>query len=239
MKPMAAGHNDPHGKLAAACAHTALIVFAKNPVPGQVKTRLIPALGALGAAALAERLLAWALDAACVAAFQHVEICTAPDTEHPAVQALARRHGLTLTHQGDGDLGVRMHRALSRLLGLHQQVLLMGTDAPALDATVLRQAALALQGHDAVFVPALDGGYALVGLSRPAPMLFEDMRWSTSQVMQDTRERVESAGLRWAERPAVADIDEPADLSHLPPDWPWHARADQARGAAREAATGA
>ena len=80
---------------------------------------------------------------------------------------------------------------------------------------MLRSAALALDGHDAVFVPALDGGYALVGLSRPAPGLFAGMTWSTAQVMSETRERARAAGLRWAELPPVADIDVAADLVHL------------------------
>jgi hypothetical protein len=70
-----------------------------------------------------------------------------------------------------------------------------------------------------VFVPALDGGYALVGLTRPAPALFMGMTWSTSQVMARTRERARQAGLHWAELPAVADIDEPDDLLHLPAGW--------------------
>jgi rSAM/selenodomain-associated transferase 1 len=200
-----------------------LIVFAKAPVPGQAKTRLIPALGADGAAALAERLLDHAV-AACLAACAQadgcaVELCTTPDTQHPAFQRLARTPGLALSTQGDGDLGARMDRALTRALNTAQAALLIGTDAPALDAARLQQAAQALEQHDAVFVPALDGGYALVGLRRPAPELFRRMTWSTPQVMADTRERARRAGLRWAELPAVADIDLPADLLHLPAGW--------------------
>jgi glycosyltransferase A (GT-A) superfamily protein (DUF2064 family) len=98
-------------------------------------------------------------------------------------------------------------------------LLLMGTDAPALDAALLRHAAVALQGRDAVFVPALDGGYALVGLRRPAPSLFAAIAWSTPQVMAQTRAALAAAGLRHAELPPVADIDEPPDLARLPPGW--------------------
>ena len=112
-----------------------------------------------------------------------------------------------------------MHRALARRLKGRQQVLLIGTDAPALDAATLQDAARALAGHDAVFVPALDGGYALVGLARPGPGLFADVAWSTSRVMEQTRERALDAGVRWVELPAVADIDEPRDLVHLPAAW--------------------
>jgi hypothetical protein len=109
----------------------------------------------------------------------------------------------------------------------------MGTDAPALDATVLRAAAQALRTHDAVFVPALDGGYALVGLRAAAPSLFSAMRWSTPQVMADTRARLAAAGLRHAELPALADIDEPADLQQLPPGWLANLTASVAAASAR------
>ena len=89
------------------------------------------------------------------------------------------------------------------------------TDAPALDAAVLRAAHAALTGHDAVLVPAHYGGYVLIGLRRPQPRLFDGLPWSTPQVLAITRERLREAGLRWAELPALHDIDEPADLVHL------------------------
>ncbi|MFO1326293.1 MAG: TIGR04282 family arsenosugar biosynthesis glycosyltransferase [Rubrivivax sp.] len=198
---------------------TALIVFAKAPWPGQVKTRLVPALGEAGAAALAARLLQRAVQAAAGAALGPLELCVAPDGAHPLLQALAATHGAALQPQGDGDLGARMHRALVRALQRHGRALLFGTDVPALDAAVLTAAAQALDTHDAVFVPALDGGYALVGLKAPQPALFEAMTWSVPSVMDQTRARARAAGLRWAELPALADIDEPSDLRHLPPGW--------------------
>lgn len=198
---------------------TAIIVFAKAPVPGLAKTRLAPALGDAGAAGLAERMLRHALAQATAADVGPVELCAAPDAMHPVLQAAAAEHGAHLTAQGTGDLGLRMHRALTRCLMRHGRALLIGTDAPALDADVLRQAASALQDHDAVFVPALDGGYALVGQRRADPRWFTDMRWSHDRVMDATRERLRAAGVRWAELSPVADIDEPVDLVHLPPGW--------------------
>jgi rSAM/selenodomain-associated transferase 1 len=202
-----------------------VVVFAKAPVPGQVKTRLIPALGAAGAAALALRLLRHALHEAVRARMPSardggpglVELCVAPHRRHPAFDAIAAAHPpLQWAEQGDGDLGARMARALGRHLAAGRAALLIGTDAPALDAPMLRAAAAALARHDAVFVPALDGGYALVGLSRPAPTLFEGIAWSTGTVMAETRARAAAAGLRWQELPAVADIDRPEDLAQLP-----------------------
>ncbi|MEY8876973.1 MAG: TIGR04282 family arsenosugar biosynthesis glycosyltransferase [Leptothrix sp. (in: b-proteobacteria)] len=204
-------------------ARTRIVVMAKAPVAGYAKTRLIPALGADGAAALAERLLAQAIDHALAAGLGRaagvVELCAAPDLDHPAIARWAAHPVVTLTAQGGGDLGARMARAFERGLPTHDHVLMTGTDAPALDAAVLRQAAAALADHDAVFVPAHDGGYALIGLRQPVPELFDDMPWSTPAVMAITRERLRRLGLRHAELAPLHDIDEPADLVHLPPGW--------------------
>lgn len=200
---------------------TALIVFAKAPVAGLAKTRLIPALGPDGAARLAERLLTHTLQQALALSVDHLELCVSPTDQHPAFERArnAAPGRLHITQQGDGDLGERMHRAFSRVLYSHARVLLIGTDAPSLNATFLGQAKQALDSYPAVFVPALDGGYALVGLTRPAPELFQAMTWSTPQVMDDTRTRAQRIGLPWFELPPVADIDEPADLVHLPEGW--------------------
>ncbi len=198
---------------------TAVIVFAKAPVAGLAKTRLAPALGLAGAAALAERMLRHALAQASAAGVGPVELCAAPDASHPALREAAAACGATLTEQGPGDLGLRMHRAFARHLARHGRALLIGTDAPSLGAAMLRQAAQALQDHDLVFVPALDGGYALVGQCRADPRWFCDMTWSHARVMEHTRQRLRAAGMRWQELPPVADIDEPADLRHLPAGW--------------------
>lgn len=198
---------------------TTVVVFAKAPVAGLAKTRLAPALGAEGAAALAARMLQHTLAQAAAAGLGPVELCAAPDASHPALREAAAAHGATLAVQGDGDLGARMHRAFCRHLPRQGGALLIGTDAPGLDAAVLRDAAQALASHDAVFVPALDGGYALVGLRESDERCFAGMTWSHARVMEDTRERLRAAGLRWKELPAVADVDEPADLVHLPAGW--------------------
>ncbi len=199
----------------------ALIVFAKAPVAGQAKTRLIPALGPGGAAALAQKMLDHAVAQGLASGCTPLELCVTPDTSHPEFVRLQAQSGvgLTLSEQGDGDMGQRMDRALSRALQSHHRVLLMGTDAPGLTAALLRTANAALATYDAVFVPALDGGYALVGLTHAQPALFDDMVWSTSQVMAQTRGRMRATGLRWTELDPVADIDEPSDLVHLPAGW--------------------
>jgi uncharacterized protein len=198
---------------------TAIIVFAKAPVPGLAKTRLAPALGEAGAAALAERMLRHALGQARAADVGPVELCAAPDATHRALQAAAAEHGAALTEQGSGDLGLRMHRALARSLMRHGRALLIGTDAPSLDASVLRQASSALQDHDAVFVPALDGGYALVGQRRADPRWFSDMRWSHDRVMEDTRERLRAAGASGPPARRCRPPEAAPPSEHLPPGW--------------------
>jgi uncharacterized protein len=199
---------------------TQLIVMAKAPLPGLAKTRLIPALGADGAAELASRLLEHTLHEARAARLGDVILACAPDTTHAAFAAQARQGGAALVAQGEGDLGARMQRQFERAFARGAaRVIVIGTDAPALDAAMLRRAADALATDEAVFVPAADGGYALIGLRHVLPSLFHAMPWSTGMVMATTRERLSHAATPHVELPAVHDIDEPADLAHLPPGW--------------------
>lgn len=194
-----------------------VIVFAKAPEPGYAKTRLIPALGAHGAAVLAERLLRHTLASACAAEVGPVELCCAPDTWHPAFVACAQEFNATLSRQCDGDLGQRMATMARRALARAGSVLIIGTDCPALGPAQLSAAARILNaGHDAALVPATDGGYVLLGLRRFDPHLFSAIRWSTTAVMTETRKRLTELGWRWMELPALPDIDEPADLRHVP-----------------------
>ncbi|MCZ8233977.1 MAG: TIGR04282 family arsenosugar biosynthesis glycosyltransferase [Inhella sp.] len=198
-----------------------LTVLAKAPVAGMAKTRLIPALGADGAARLAARLLDHTMAEAAATGFAHLRLLGSPDAQHPA---LARHAGVAaLGSQCEGDLGARMLLALRDGLASQPASLIIGTDAPALDRHRLREAALVLEANDAVVVPALDGGYALLGLSARAgtvpELLFSGMTWSTATVMAETRQRLQRLGLRWVELDAVSDIDEAADLAHLPAGW--------------------
>lgn len=196
-----------------------LIVFAKAPVPGYAKTRLARALGDEGAARIASKMLGHTLASARAAALGPIELCCTPDTAHPQFMLAQRQPGISLSHQGGGGLGERMERAVSRGLASHRAVLLIGTDAPGLDDAMLRRAAMALRTHDAVAVPASDGGYVLIGLSRPAPELFSGVAWSTAEVMAHTRGRAAMLGLSLCELPTLHDVDEPEDLVHVPPGW--------------------
>ena len=202
---------------------TRIAIFAKAPQPGNVKTRLIPALGAQGAAALAHRLLAHTLHQALEAKVGDVELCMSPSSADPAWQGVALPVAVLQTTQGDGDLGDRMARAVTRITRhtmaantpSSRQVLLIGTDCPALTAPLFKLAAQKLEQHDAVLLPAHDGGYVLLGLKAPCPELFEHMAWSTSVVAFETLRRMAALNMRIWQGPTLHDIDEPGDLQHL------------------------
>jgi len=193
-----------------------ILVFAKAPVPGEVKTRLVPALGAAGAAELHERLVDRTLATAAAAATGPVELCCAPDAAHPALAALARAHGATLAGQGPGDLGDRMHAAFRRSLAGAPAAIVIGCDCPALAPRHLREAAAALAGgHDAVIAPAEDGGYVLIGLRRAERSLFDGIGWGGAAVVAETRERLAALGWRWRELETLWDLDRPEDLARF------------------------
>ena len=194
-----------------------IVIMAKAPVAGLCKTRLIPALGPEGAAHLAARMLLHTVQTALDARIGPVEICAAPSANHPAWRTLNLPATLQWSEQGEGDLGARMASAVRRTLARGEHVLLIGTDCPALNAASLQTAAQALATHDAALVPTADGGYALLAMSRLHAGVFENMPWSTPAVAQHTVERFARDGWRVQLGPMLHDIDEPADLVHLPP----------------------
>lgn len=189
-----------------------IIVFARAPVPGAAKTRLIPALGAEGAARLHARLVERTLATACAAGVGPVELCCAPDAAHPFFAACAARFGVALTAQGAGDLGERMHRALAVAL----PAVLIGSDCPAMTAESLRAASDALRdGCDLAFGPAEDGGYVLVAANRVPRETFAGIPWGSPVVMAAQRSRLRALGLRWKELDVLWDVDRPDDLGRL------------------------
>ncbi len=193
----------------------AIAIFARAPVAGQCKTRLIPLLGADGAAELHRRMIVRTVSSALAAGIGPVALWCTPGTAHPAFDALRRDHGIALHPQTGDGLGERMLAAF-QAQPAGRPLLLIGTDCPALTAAHLRACADALQaGDDAVFLPTEDGGYFLVGLRAPQPNLFTAMPWSTDQVMPTTRRRLQDAGLRWREPATLWDVDTPADVARL------------------------
>ena len=198
---------------------TRIVIFAKAPVAGLAKTRLIPALGAEAAARLARRMLLHTLQEASAAAVGPLECCVTPHPSDPAWQGLPPLEGICWTAQAVGDLGMRMADAARRASAASEPVLLVGTDCPQLDAVLLRRAAELLHDSDAVLYPTFDGGYVLLGLRRFDPRLFEQIPWSTAEVADRTIECVHELGWSLAVGGMLHDIDEPTDLPWLPDDW--------------------
>jgi len=199
-----------------------LQVFARAPVAGLCKTRLIPALGAAGAAELQRNLMLRTLHMAVewreLAGGGVVELWCAPDTAHAVFRECGQSLGVRLRAQAQGDLGARMWLALSAALQEGALPVLVGTDCPWLTAPLIEQLHRSLSAHDAAFTPAEDGGYVAVGLARPVPELFAGVEWGRAGVMAQTRERARCWGASIAEVGLLPDIDLPQDLGRLRDD---------------------
>lgn len=196
-----------------------LIVFTRYPQPGKAKTRLIPVLGAEGAAALQRQMTELTLNQVQKAMNLHrftVEIwfagTTSPELDRTSMQNWLGRNWVYQT-QGAGDLGTKLSQAFQVAFaeGM-KRVVTIGTDCPELDTNILIQAFRALEDHDLVLGPATDGGYYLIGLRQFVPELFADIAWSTAVVLQQTIDIAEQAGLSIAYLDALTDIDRPEDL---------------------------
>lgn len=188
-------------------------VFAKYPEPGRAKTRLIPALGPDGAAALHDQMVRHTL--ARVGEVLKVRAVGARVwTAGSDPEAFARRFGTEIpcAAQGDGDLGQKMHAAFTHMLREADAAVLIGTDCPDISSGLLSMALDGLQSADVVLGPANDGGYYLIGLRRPVPAFFEGIEWSTSTVLATTLDRAASLGLSVKLLPMLSDVDEPQDL---------------------------
>lgn len=190
-----------------------LVVFAKAPIPGEVKTRLLPVLSARQAAALQARLIRHTLAMATQVALCPVELWCSPSCAHPFFTRCERSFGLSLHLQQGADLGERMGNASAAVLARCPYVVLIGCDCPVLGGEDLEEALSALrEGYDAVVGPAEDGGFVLLGLRRPAPELFAGMAWGSNRVLVETRTRLRTLGWCWHELKTYWDVDRPEDL---------------------------
>ncbi|GMQ84054.1 MAG: TIGR04282 family arsenosugar biosynthesis glycosyltransferase [Gammaproteobacteria bacterium] len=188
-----------------------ILVFAKAPLPGRVKTRLASGIGDRAAATLYEQLVRDTATTAVQARLAPVILYVG--SSHPLFVALGDEYGIAIKTQQGADLGLRMYSAIQDELEQADFVVLIGTDCPAMTADYLDQACGKLcAGTEFVFGPAEDGGYVLIGARSAVQQLFTDMRWSTSQVMQHTRERLRLLDRRHAELDTLWDLDTPEDL---------------------------
>jgi hypothetical protein len=184
-----------------------IIVFAKAPIPGQAKTRLIPRLGEWRAARLHARLTLQALDTARAARCGPVEVHGT--RKHSFFKNL--KVGFRL--QRGADLGERMYYALSKA---RRPAIVIGTDCPMLTPADLRRAARWLRGGtDVVLAPAEDGGYALIGARRISRSMFQGIAWGGEDVYEETVKRLNRAAYRWRALRRVWDVDRPEDVDRL------------------------
>jgi hypothetical protein len=190
-------------------------VFAKAPVPGQVKTRLAGVLGADAAAGLHAGLVRHALATAVASGLGAVELWCAPDERHDFFERCAADFGASLHAQRGADLGARMRAAFDEAFARGEALVLIGADCPALKPGDLRAAAAALETHDVAIVPAEDGGYVLLAMARAVPQVFEGVAWGSPSVIGETRSRLAAAGVAWLELPALWDVDRPEDYERL------------------------
>ncbi len=193
-----------------------ILVMARAPISGEAKTRLIPALGKEGAAALHAALVERLLTELCEAGVAPITLCCTPETSHCFFQHCQRRFGVSLQQQQGAGLGERLHHALSHSLQQHRYAVVIGCDIPLLDANDINSAICALiEGEDAAITPTEDGGYALMALKRSVPELFAGVSWGGGGVMEETRERLASLGWHWRELRRLWDLDLPEDLPRL------------------------
>lgn len=190
-----------------------ILIFVKTPLVGGVKTRLIPVLGAEGAAALHRRLVARTLTMTLSAALCPVQCWYWPSLDDPVFDPWKDHPGISFHRQPEGDLGDRMLAAASRALGDAVAAVLIGADCPLLGAEHLEQALHMLDQRDAALGPAEDGGYILLGLRRAEPAVFRGVDWGTHRVLEQTRARLRALGWEWEELPVLRDLDRPEDLS--------------------------
>ena len=193
-------------------------ILAKAPIPGLVKTRLIPTIGAHAAAVLQERLTERAITTALAADIGPVTLWCSPDATHSTFLKLVMQQRIVLKPQPQGDLGARM---LAATAASSDPVLVIGTDCPALTELHLRGAANALRdGNDVIIIPAEDGGYVLIGTRTAQPALFAGIAWGTNTVLAETRARIIDNRLVLMERPPLCDVDTESDLARLEREYP-------------------
>ena len=198
--------------------HAQVLIFAKQAIPGEVKTRLIPAIGAEAATRLhcaMTRRVASMVSASALAAFRFAVAGDARDSLFTAF-----REGLTPICQVGDDLGERMRNAAKQAfddkLVQAEHVILIGADCPTIDASHLEGALKVLEsGVDVVFVPAEDGGYVLVGMSRVVDELFQDIAWGTSEVLSMSLKKLSEAGVSTQCLEPLWDVDTAEDLPKL------------------------
>jgi len=169
----------------------AVIVFSKAPLPGRVKTRLIPELGAQQACQIHQQLLEYVIENISSINDADVYLHCSPDTSHNFFQYLKAQYRLALDAQSEGDLGHRMYASIKNGLEEYKKVVLIGSDCPLISKSYIKQAFDELNRSDVVLGPAEDGGYVLIGMKKPRSDIFTDIDWGSERVLQQTIEKIQ------------------------------------------------
>ena len=189
------------------------MIFCKAPIPGQVKTRLIPALSQEQAVQIHKELSENTFHLANKTSLCPIQLWCSPTTEHPFYQQAAVNFNFSLQTQQGSDLGARMYHAFVTAFKQFNNAVLIGCDCPSLTHNELQEAFSALNNNNnAVLAPTEDGGYVLIGLDQPLEPLFTEMPWGTSNVLSITRTRITEAKLNSVELLEQWDVDMVKDL---------------------------
>jgi len=202
-------------------AQEIILLFTKYPRPGSSKTRLIPALGAEGAAKLQRAMtlsICEKIKNLAVKRYCHTHVYFTGSTVEEIQKLLGKN--FTYQHQGEGDLGRRMSAAISEHLGRYRAIILVGADCPDINGTILLAGLEKLKNNDAVIGPAFDGGYYLIGVrgdiaESSLEYIFTEIDWGGAEVCQQTIQRMTDLQMRYQLLKKLHDIDNPEDLEHL------------------------
>lgn len=195
-------------------AKNALIVFAKPPVAGLAKTRLIPALGEDGAAAYHKKLLHHTLENVIFEDKWDTHLWCSENTKHDFFQFCEKEFSLVLRQQINGDLGSKMAYAIEQMLKGYEKVCIIGSDCPLINVQKLQNVFNQLKKNDDVVItPAEDGGYVQLAVKRQLnPEIFAGISWGGAGVFQATLNNINRLGLNPVIQPTLWDVDEPEDL---------------------------
>jgi rSAM/selenodomain-associated transferase 1 len=187
---------------------TVILLYAKAPIAGTVNTRLIPDIGVQAATKLQEELIEKRLSMLEQAGLCTVYLMCSPDCRQVCFTRCKRIFPVTLFEQTGDDLGERIYNGIRHALSAFKYCIVIGTDAPALDEHLIRQAIDVLHaGKEVVFVPAEDGGYVLVGMKYAYDFLFQQITWGSSNVMQQSRNALDLHKVPYTELAMCWDID--------------------------------
>lgn len=192
--------------------HQQLIIFAKSPVSGKCKTRLIPLLGEQAANDFYKELLLHTITIASQLNDIDIAVYAYPDTQHEFLQELAKEYSCSLHSQQGNNLGDRMHNAMQHSLQNHTQCVLIGSDCPSITPVYIQRAFNSLNSHTITIGPAKDGGYVLIGACEIQPDIFSNTEWSSGRVLQQCISNIERLDLRYELLETLWDIDTPNDF---------------------------